>query len=65
MCSLGGAVAKVVPASGEYLFGPETSENEACELARNKAKSMALSQVVGEKVSSEEQLICNLKRACK
>ena len=53
------AFAKVVPASGEYLFGPETSENEACELARNKAKSMALSQVVGEKVSSEEQLICN------
>ena len=49
----------VVPASGEYLFGQETSENEACELARNKAKSLALSQVVGEKVSSEEQLICN------
>ena len=56
---LGDAQAKVVPASGEYLFGPETSENEACELARNKAKSLALSQVVGEKVSSEEQLICN------
>jgi len=56
---LGMAQAKVVPASGEYLFGPETSENEACELARNKAKSSALSQVVGEKVSSEEQLICN------
>ena len=34
--------AVVVPASGEYLFGPETSENEACELARNKAKSLAL-----------------------
>lgn len=51
--------AVVVPASGEYLFGPETSENDACELARNKAKSLALSQVVGEKVSSEEQLICN------
>ena len=58
--SLGDARAKVVPASGEYLFGPETSENEACELARNKAKSMALSQVVGEKVSVEDQLICNL-----
>jgi hypothetical protein len=55
--SIAGAV--VVPASAEYLFGPETSENEACELARNKAKSLALSQVVGEKVSSEEQLICN------
>lgn len=59
MCYSGSALAKVVPASGEYLFGPETSENEACELARNKAKSLALSQVVGEKVSSEEQLICN------
>ena len=39
------AGAKIVPANGEYLFGPETSENEACELARNKAKSLALSQV--------------------
>jgi hypothetical protein len=59
LVSLGDVRAKVVPASGEYLFGPETSENEACELARNKAKSLAMSQVVGEKVSSEEQLICN------
>ncbi len=59
MLSLGEVRAKVVPASGEYLSGPETSENEACELARNKAKSMAVSLVVGEKVSSEEQLICN------
>ena len=48
MCSSGSAAAKVVTASGEYLFGPETSDNEACELARNKAKSLALSQVVGE-----------------
>lgn len=53
------AGAVVVPGSAEYLFGPETSENEACELARNKAKSQALSKIVGEKVSSEEQLICN------
>ncbi len=59
MCSSGSASAKVVTASGEYLFGPETSDNEACELARNKAKSLALSQVVGEKVSREEQLVCN------
>lgn len=55
----GMAGAVIVPGSAEYLFGPETSENEACELARNKAKSLALSQIVGEKVSSEEQLICN------
>ncbi len=55
----GMAEAVIVPGSAEYLFGPETSENEACELARNKAKSLALSQIVGEKVSSEEQLICN------
>jgi hypothetical protein len=63
MCSSGSASAKVVTASGEYLFGPETSDNDACELARNKAKSLALSQVVGEKVSSEEQLICNLNNS--
>jgi hypothetical protein len=46
------AGAVVVPASAEYLFGPETSENEACELARNKAKSLALSQVVGNMLSA-------------
>ncbi len=54
--SMAGAVT--VSVSAEYLFGPETSQNEACELAFSKAKSQALAQVVGEKVSSDEQQVC-------
>ncbi len=52
------AAAATATGSGEYLFGPETARNDACELARNKAKSDALSKVLGELVSNEEQLVC-------
>lgn len=55
---IGPASAVSVPASAEYLFGPETSQNEACELAFGKAKSQALAQVVGAKMSSDEQQVC-------
>jgi hypothetical protein len=40
------------------LYGPDTSESKACELAQDKAKSMALISVMGESVSNEEQLYC-------
>jgi len=43
---------------GEYLYGPDTSESKACELAQDKAKSVALISVMGESVSNEEQLYC-------
>lgn len=52
------ANAEMTTGVGEYLYGPETSKAEACRLALDKAKSMALSSVMGESVSNEQQLYC-------
>jgi hypothetical protein len=40
--------AEMAHGVGEYLYGPETSESKACELAQDKAKSVALISVMGE-----------------
>jgi len=45
-------------ARAEYLYGPETSKNEACNLALGKAKLKALANILGESVSAEELLSC-------
>jgi hypothetical protein len=50
--------AVVLDTQGEYHFGPETSRNQACHLAAERAKVNALSLVVGEQISSEEKLTC-------
>ena len=52
------AHAELVTSTGEYLFGPETSQSKACELAQEKAKSAALTSVIGESISNEQQLFC-------
>lgn len=52
------AAAVVIDAQGEYHFGPDTSQNQACYLAAERAKFNALSWVVGEQLSSEEKLTC-------
>ncbi len=50
--------AEAVSARGEYLYGPETSEADACRLAEERAKAAALSKVFGESISMEEQMTC-------
>ena len=50
--------AEMAQGVGEYLYGPDTSESKACELAQDKAKAMALTSVMGEAVSNEQQLYC-------
>jgi len=52
------AHAEMAQGVGEYLYGPDTSESKACELAQDKAKAMALTSVMGEAVSNEQQLYC-------
>ena len=52
------AETKTSTASAEYLYGPETSKNEACNLALGKAKNKALANVLGESVSAEELMSC-------
>jgi hypothetical protein len=51
--------AEMATGVGEYLYGPETSKAEACRMALDKARSMALSSVMGESVSNEQQMYCN------
>jgi len=52
------ANAEMAKGVGEYRYGPETSEAQACRLALDKAKSMALSSVMGEFITIEEQQFC-------
>jgi hypothetical protein len=52
------AHAELSSARAEYLYGPETSKNEACNLALGKAKLKALANILGESVSAEELLSC-------
>ncbi len=55
---MGQAHAEAVNAKGEYLYGPDTSEADACRLAMERAKANALSKVFGESISMEEQMSC-------
>ena len=55
---MGQAHAEAVNVKGEYLYGPDTSEADACRLAMERAKANALSKVFGESISMEEQMSC-------
>ena len=59
------AHAEAVNAKGEYLYGPDTSETDACQLAKERAKVNALSKVFGESISMEEQMSCREVRGGK
>ena len=61
--SQGWVHAVVLDTQGEYHFGPETSRNQACHLAAERAKFNALSLVIGEQISSEEKLSCQQSSA--
>ena len=47
-----------VRATGEFLFGPETSQNEACDAAIARAKEEAIRQVYKESFSALQQDAC-------
>jgi len=53
------ADADWIHAEDEYNFGPEMSESEACQKAERRAKEKALKTVTGEKISSEDNLVCS------
>jgi len=44
--------AEWVVGKGEFLFGPNTTENTACEKAEKKAKQNAIRAVSGERVKT-------------
>lgn len=52
------AYSEIVTTTGEYSYGPEVSKEKGCKLALDKARSNALAAVLGEAVSTEQQLFC-------
>ena len=51
-------MAEAVQVTEEYSHDGEVSPNEACRRAEGRAKSKAIASVLGEVVSSEEQMLC-------
>ena len=59
---------KWYPSQGEYMFSPNMSQENACELAENRAKVKVMREVIPETVKSEKNLKCdltNVKNSCK
>ena len=53
------ASAEEVITEGNYIYTGDISENEACSLAKERAKLKALEKVIGQKISSEEMENCS------
>ena len=56
------------PSRGEYMFGPDMSQKDACDLAENRAKVKVMREIIPETLKSEKNLKCNLtkvKNSCK
>ena len=51
--------AEEVITEGSYMYTGNISENEACSLAKERAKLKALEKVTGQKISSEEMENCS------
>ena len=49
------------PSSGEYVFGPDMSETEACSNAENRAKLNVMREVIPETLKSKRELNCSKK----
>lgn len=52
------ACADWVNSSGEYNFGPDLTEELACQRAERRAKDNALRKVQGERFISDDMLVC-------
>lgn len=50
-----------IKVTGEYRYGPNVSEQDACGVAVQRAKEDALRQVFGEMISADEQFSCREK----
>jgi len=55
-CAFG--LAQAVQVTEEYSYDGEVSQNDACRRAEERAKNKAIASVLGEVVSSEEQMLC-------
>jgi len=53
------AFAEIVEAEGSYIYGGDMARNEACSLAKERAKLKALEKVLGQTITSEEMEKCS------
>ena len=53
------AFAETVEVEGSYIYGGDMSRNEACSLAKERAKLKALEKVLGQTITSEEMEKCS------
>ena len=56
------------PSKGEYTFGPDMSQVDACTHAEDRAKKKVMREVIPETMTSEKNLNCALtssKKSCK
>lgn len=53
------SLADVIQTEGQYTYGGDISRNEACELAKERAKLKALERILGQTISSEEMENCS------
>ena len=53
------ASAEIVVTEGTYTYTGEISKNDACELAKERAKLKALEKVLGQTISSDEMENCS------
>ena len=56
------------PSKGEYMFGPDMSQMDACAHAEDRAKKGIMREIIPETLKSEKSLNCDLtssKKSCK
>ena len=56
------------PSKGEYMFGPDMSQMDACNYAEDRAKKGIMREIIPETLKSEKSLNChltNIKKSCK
>ena len=59
---------KWYPSKGEYMFGPDMSQVDACTHAEDRAKKQVMREKIPETLKSEKKLNCSLtksKKSCR
>ena len=59
---------KWYPSKGEYMFGPDMSQMDACTHAEDRAKKQVMREKIPETLKSEKNLNCSLtksKKSCR
>jgi hypothetical protein len=56
---------KWYPSKGEYMFGPNMSQMDACAHAEDRAKKGIMREIIPETLKSEKSLNCDLTKSRK